>query len=193
MPTLIIYLIGLAGSGKLTIAKVLQKDIFKLVDNHLINNPILSLLDLDGKTSISEEAWDYIGRIRQTVFDFIKTDTFHNFIFNNELLEGGQYDREVYQAVESIALSRKSAFFPIRLLITPEERGRRIISEDRKMRLKTVNREDIYKNKSVMELSHPHTLTLDVSDLSPLQAAQKIQEHIDSKMNDFVLQIGGKH
>jgi shikimate kinase len=47
----LIYLIGFAGCGKLTIAKAIQKKIdCILVDNHLINNVIFSLIDPDGKT-----------------------------------------------------------------------------------------------------------------------------------------------
>lgn len=38
-----LYLIGFAGTGKYTIAKELVKFGYKVIDNHLINNPIFSL------------------------------------------------------------------------------------------------------------------------------------------------------
>lgn len=39
-----LYLIGFAGTGEYTIAKEIANHGYKVVDNHLINNPIFSLL-----------------------------------------------------------------------------------------------------------------------------------------------------
>lgn len=50
----IIYLIGFTGTGKLTIAKEIALKIdIRVVANHLINDPILSLIQADGKTPSS--------------------------------------------------------------------------------------------------------------------------------------------
>jgi hypothetical protein len=50
----IIHLIGFAGVGKLTIAReIVSKTNAKLVDNHLINNPILSII----KAADIEAGW----------------------------------------------------------------------------------------------------------------------------------------
>ena len=76
--TLIIYLIGRSGSGKYTIAKYFEKYGFKIVDNHLINNPIFSLLDLDSVTPIPDFAWETISRIRASIFDFMSKEYKHN-------------------------------------------------------------------------------------------------------------------
>ena len=58
--TVILYLIGKAGTGKYTIAKEIEKSGFSLCDNHLINNPIFSLLNLDGQSPVPQFAWDAI-------------------------------------------------------------------------------------------------------------------------------------
>lgn len=82
-----IYLIGHAGVGKYTIAKELSDFNFKVVDNHLINNSIFSLLDLDGVTPIKENAWETISEIRKSVLGFVCQDTVSNYVFTNELQE----------------------------------------------------------------------------------------------------------
>lgn len=50
MKNTIIYLLGFPGTGKYTIAKEICKQAdFKLVDNHLINNPLFTLIENDDK------------------------------------------------------------------------------------------------------------------------------------------------
>jgi adenylate kinase family enzyme len=48
----IVHLIGSPGVGKLTIARkiIRQRPDFVLADNHLINNPVFSVVKADGKT-----------------------------------------------------------------------------------------------------------------------------------------------
>ena len=86
-PPITIYLIGFAGSGKYTIAKEIAKYGYKVVDNHLINNPIFSLLDLDEKTPIPENARLFTRKIRHVVLDFVSHDQKANYVFTNELVE----------------------------------------------------------------------------------------------------------
>ncbi len=71
--TTLIYLTGKAGIGKYTIAKELAKSHgFIICDNQLINNPIFELLQYDGYAQIPEFAWDFIARIRDEIFEFLK-------------------------------------------------------------------------------------------------------------------------
>ena len=105
MQTRTIYLIGRAGTGKYTIAKELVKAGYKLVDNHLINNPIFSLLNRG--EDISETSWNAIERIRNAVLDFISQDRLHNYIFTNELNDEREgYD--IYDKVRLTAIQRNS-------------------------------------------------------------------------------------
>ena len=64
MPTLgnaVVYLLGPYGVGKLTIAKELCAETAAiLVDNHLINNPILSVIGADGVTPLPAQTWDLL-------------------------------------------------------------------------------------------------------------------------------------
>jgi len=52
----VLYLIGFAGTGKLTIAQVLEPLGFKIIDNHLINDPIFKALDLGKGTPYSSRS-----------------------------------------------------------------------------------------------------------------------------------------
>ena len=49
MDNIFLYLLGFAGTGKLTIARAFARSVgAKVVDNHWINNPIFGLIDPDG-------------------------------------------------------------------------------------------------------------------------------------------------
>ena len=87
MNNVILYLIGFAGTGKYTIAKELAKHGYKIIDNHLINNPIFSLLDLDEGTPIPDRAWNAIEKIRQVILNFIAQQPPANYVFTNVILE----------------------------------------------------------------------------------------------------------
>lgn len=174
---IILYLIGLAGTGKLTIAERLQSLGFKIIDNHLINDPIFKTLDLDGKTPIPPEAWAAIRQIRDIVCRYIATHSQSSFIFTNELLEGSEQDKDLCKKIQGLAFERGSTFIPVRLLVSSEERARRIVSEDRRSRCKWVAL-DRRESVEVMKVTHPNLLTLDVTQLSAQQAAEKIEVHI---------------
>jgi hypothetical protein len=172
-----VYLIGLAGTGKLTIAREFQSLGYKIIDNHLINDPIFRALRLDGETSIPEEAWAAVHKIRNIVLKFIATDRAQNFLFTNELLEGSVADSRTYKKIQSTAIKRGSTFIPVRLLISPEERAHRIVSEDRRHHCKKVS-VDRRKSLTLRSIAHPNLLNLDVTTLSAQQAAKEIENHI---------------
>ena len=75
MNTVILYLIGFAGTGKLTIAnEILERSPFLLVDNHFINNVVFSLIDTDGKSPLPPRVWENTRKVRSIVFDTIRVD-----------------------------------------------------------------------------------------------------------------------
>src|SRR5262245_29704703 len=117
-----IYLIGFAGCGKLTIARAIQKKMdCILVDNHLINNVIFSLIDPDGKTKLPNKVWDNIHQVRSAVFDTIRNlaKPGRTFVFTNELLEGEDYHLKVFADTAELARARNALFLPVRLTISP--------------------------------------------------------------------------
>lgn len=172
-----LYLIGFAGTGKYTIAKEITKFGYKIVDNQLINNPIFSLLDLDGITPIPEKAWASIEKIRKILLDFISKDLKSNYVFTNELYEA-EYDRVIYNQVKGAAEKRGSLFVPVKLNVSFEERKRRITNPERLERFKTTNLAEVQMQQEFIKIDHPHLLELDVTDLGAVQAAEKILDPI---------------
>lgn len=176
----IIYLIGFAGTGKLTIAKeIASKSNIRIVANHLINDPILSVIQADGKTPLPRAVWDKIGIIRDVVFDTITniSPSNYSFIFTNELIEGNDIDLNVYNKVEAIATKRGSKYLPVRLICEAEELCKRVVSEERKANFKMIDKNASLQQSlesTVLNPKHPNTFTLDVTNLSAKEAADVI-------------------
>lgn len=175
-----IYLFGFAGCGKLTIAQAIQSrcDCI-LVDNHLVNNIIFSLIDTDGKTKLPEKVWENVSRVRSAVFDtirdFAKPD--RTFIFTNELIEGEEQDLHLFMEVAQLARHRDSLFLPVRLTISPVELARRVASPDRAERLKETNPQAALTKAQQREVLKPHGfdfLEIDVTTTTPAEAAESI-------------------
>ena len=74
MKNTIVYLLGHPGVGKLTIAKAIcaASDV-RLLDNHLVNNVVFSLIHADGKTPLPEAIWDSVAGIREIAFGVIES------------------------------------------------------------------------------------------------------------------------
>ncbi len=171
-----IYLIGHAGVGKYTIAKELSNFDFKVVDNHLINNPIFSLLDLDDITPIKENAWETIGEIRKSILGFVCQDTLSNYVFTNELQEE-KCDHVIYNQVKNAAEARGSIFIPVKLIINDEsEHKERISNPQRKERFKKTTLPLDRIAKELIQIQHPNLQELDVTNLTPGQAVERLLE-----------------
>ncbi|MBA3953714.1 hypothetical protein H0X48_00135 [Candidatus Dependentiae bacterium] len=186
MENVIIYLIGFAGTGKFTIAKELSlKTGAHIVDNHLINNPIFSVIHTDGSTPIARAAWQKVSVIREAVYTTIEdiSPRKWSFVFTNELIEGSAVDQKIFNRVASIAESRNSIFVPIRLVCDLEELYRRVESVERSSRYKLTDpkvAKSVFEHASVLKISHPLALTLEVTCLSAQESAAKIIEYINN-------------
>ena len=135
------------------------------------------MLNYNGFTKIPESGWNAITRIRNAVFNFITIEQQHNYVLTNCLYEN-KGDRKCYSQVESMSLKRGSLFVPVKLLISEKENLRRILQPSRKERQKSIDPQDVYLNKPLIKIEHPHLFTLDVSELSAAQVAKKILKHV---------------
>ena len=180
----IIYLIGFAGTGKYTIACELAKMTgAKLVDNHLINNPIFSVIEQDGKTKLPLSVWNETAKIRKAVLHAIRTISppHYSFVFTNELYQDDPDDLRIYRQIARLASARDAAFFPIRLLCNAAELHRRKSTPDRRAHFKEIDVSTIewlLTHHEVLKINHPNLLTLDVSDITAEQSAGKILAHV---------------
>jgi hypothetical protein len=196
MTNLFIYLVGFAGTGKLTIAQALAR-LFdaKVVDNHWINNPIFGLIDADGVTPLPAAVWDQVAKVREAVLATIATLAAPeaNFIFTHEGVEGDPVDRAIFESIRSTAARRGARFVPARLLCKEGELVRRIQSPERAAMFKCIDPADAI-NKSryhaVLDPMLPATLTLDVTTLCPEESAAAILAHIRSCMAGEAVETG---
>jgi len=185
MKKTIIHLIGFPGTGKYTIAQELSSlNSFVLIDNHLINNPIFSLIDLDGKTKLSERVWDNTAKIWDAVFDTMIniSNPQNNYILTSALFDNEEKDIIFFKKIMHVVGITQSIYVPVRLLCNKQQLMRRITEEDRKARLKETspdNAEYNIENRRVFFTNHRNEITLETSDLSPSETAKNIIKHIN--------------
>lgn len=173
----VIYLTGKPGVGKYTIAKALaQKYGFIICDNQLVNNPIFMLLQYDGYAKIPDFAWDSIAVIRAEVLKFLTKVPDKNYVLTNCLM-ATEEDKEMYQQVENMAKERGSLFVPVELRISKAEHLKRLTTPARRERWKSIDPKDAEDNAPLLQIEHPNLVTLDVSQLSPQDAAEEIRKH----------------
>lgn len=179
----IIYLIGLPGVGKFTIGKEISKHTgARLIDNHLINNPIFCVIAADGLSPLPEFIWDRIAAIRRIVLDTIRdiSPTHSSFIFTNVLFDNSAADVAYFTDIVELAQQRRAKFIPVRLLCSEDELCRRVVSPERIERFKTVSAESVRRTlhtSTILRVKHLTALTLDVTCLSAAEAADRIIRH----------------
>lgn len=185
MKNTIVYLIGYAGTGKYTIAReIAALTGAVIVDNHLINNPVFSVVGVDGIKPLPAGVWEKIAGIRRIVLDTVAelAQPEASFIFTNELFEGQSVDRLLFEEMTILATKREALFVPVILRCEPEELYRRVASPERAKRFKLRNadwtRESI-RIHSLLHVDHPNCLELDVTSFSPIEAARAIIAHLD--------------
>lgn len=181
----IIYLFGFGGTGKLTIARQLQKRLpLIIVDNQFINNTVFSLIDTDGVTPLSPEVWEYVEEIRTTVFQVIRkiSHPTRSFVLTNELIEGNPEDLALYHKVVQLAEERGALMLPVRLLVSAEELQKRVQSSERKQLLKSTDPGQAIRTWENYAVLRPDgCFELDVSELSPSEAACAIEAELSRR------------
>ncbi|HEX4900365.1 MAG TPA: hypothetical protein VFV61_07515 [Pyrinomonadaceae bacterium] len=180
----IIVLIGFAGTGKYTIGRELcELTGAKLIDNHLINNPVFTVVNQDGIKPLPEGVWDKVKAVREIVYESIRelSPPQMSFVFTIELFESDPGDQRAFVDLEALAAARRSLFVPVRLICEVEELCRRIVDPARAQKLKLRNPETARRKaarESVLDSTHPHVLTIDVTSKTPNKTAEMILRHV---------------
>ncbi len=176
----IIYIIGFAGSGKLTVAKELAKTgPYKLIDNHKINDVIFSVLPTT--ENIPNEVWNKIDEIRQIVIDTIALQKSSNqsYIFTNELIENDPFDLKYYQSIVNLSKEINASLLPIVIYCNLNCLEKRIQSADRKGTYKIIDAEYGLERIKGKKLFVPRdAFTIDTSELSVDETVKKILRSI---------------
>jgi len=196
LPNTFIYLLGMPGTGKYTVAQIIAAQAgFRIVDNHLINNPVFSVVRVDGKTALPREIWGYSAKIARVVFDCIRTlsPPHFSFVLTNALYEDDPQDHVWFAEVVALAAERGALFVPVRLVLSDtEEHRRRVTDPRREQRMKETDpaAPERCAQRAVLSPNHPHLLTLDVTDLTAAQTAEKILSHVAARHPQSGAQAG---
>ena len=180
----IIVLIGFAGTGKYTIGRELcERTGAKLIDNHLINNPIFKVVDADGITPLPPGVWGKVKTIRAIVYDSIRelSPPDLSFVFTIELIEGKPGEQQAFDDLKELATARNSLFVPVRLLCEVDELCRRVASPGRIAMIKAISPEAARQKSAdyeVLKAEHPNSRTIDVTRKSPSDSADVILAEI---------------
>lgn len=181
-----IVLIGFAGTGKYTIGRELcALTEAKLIDNHLINNPVFKVVNPDGIRPLPDGIWDKVKAVRAIVYEAIRelSPPELSFVFTIELFERSPGDQRAFLDLEELAASRGSLFVPVRLLCEVEELCRRVVDPSRAQMVKSINPEGARRKsveEAVLDSTHPHVLTIDVTEKTATEAAASILRHIEA-------------
>jgi hypothetical protein len=195
----IVALIGFAGTGKYTIGRELcERTGAKLIDNHLIANPIFSVVNVDGITPLPDGVWARLKQIRRTVYDAIRelSPPEMSFVFTVEWRANNPEDYKSFADLAELAALRHSRFVPIRLICGVEELCRRVTDPARAAMLKELSPE-LARKKSledeVLHISHPNQRTLDVTKRTASGNVDAILDEISSikSVSDRSLTAGG--
>ena len=181
----VIILLGLPGVGKYTIAKQLAERMpAKLVDNHYINNVIFNFLEL-GNGAIPESVWVEVRRIRGAILSILASHAprEHSYIFTGVLLEGFANDMATFYNILHMANLRGARFVPVLLTCNEDEHLSRVTGEDRHLRHKITNPGKVKAmrdegKKVFCPADHPNLMKLDVTHVSPIDAAAEIISHV---------------
>ena len=187
----LVYLIGFPAAGKYTIARELadvmaERDVrMVVVDNHHINNVVFAVIDTDGKKSLPPEVWKHIGEVRAAVLAAIRdvAPPEWSYVFTNVLIAGVPGDERAPGELAALAEARGSAFVPVVLRCDTGQLEHRIVTPERKHRMKWVDpvglRGLVERSKLVDVSAYDNALELDVTTMSPRHAALAIAEHIE--------------
>jgi len=197
----IILLIGFAGTGKYTIGgELCERTGARLIDNHLINNPIFKVVNADGVTPLPAKVWDRVKEVRAAVYEAIRelSPPDMSFVFTMELRQSNPEDHKAFRDLERLAAVRQSRFVPIRLICGVEELCRRVADPARVAMLKEISSELARKKSAedvVLNVPHPNLRTLDVTKRTASGSVDAILDEVSSiksVSNRFLASGGGR-
>lgn len=183
----IILLMGIAGTGKMTIARSIanQNPSFKLVIHDIWTKQILELVGENAQAwwQLDEKGWMAINKMRDVMFytmaEVCPKET--NFVLATEMLAKDPYHQNYFEKVQNTAAIRGSIVTPVRLICDLDELLKRVQSNERAVYFKTRDVELIKKRFTEEEVFFsklPNELTLDVTHLTSDEAAEKILQWV---------------
>ena len=170
---MIIHINGWPGVGKLSVAReVAHKLGARLLDSHVLHDVAGRLCDRG-----TDEYWELYYQVRDVAYGRVRALPSNDvLVMTNALLRESPREVEAWSAVEGLARDRSDRLVAVTLECSIAENVRRLRSEERLQR-KLADPELLMEWRSkytLLTTDSEHSLTIDNSDLSADQAADKI-------------------
>lgn len=181
--TCVVFMLGYPGMGKRTVGSHLAELLDAvLVDNQLINRPLLELFRWDGKESITMEIWDRVVPIREAVLGTIEdlAPRSNSYVFTN-VLEDDEAGSEYYERIRGLAERRGSLFLAVMLTCDIDVQVSRIDAPDRIALRKGSDPEGYRRHRLATNLFGPpdnETLRIDTTTTEPWVNAATIRAEL---------------
>lgn len=181
--TCIVFMLGYPGMGKRTVGARLAALLDGvLVDNQLINRPLIELFRWDGVELLPPEIWDRVVPIREAVLGVIEdlAPSSNSYVFTNVIEDGPDAEGE-YQRLRSVARRRGSLFLSVMLTCDIDVQVARIDNPDRVALRKGSDPEGYRGHRLTTTLYQPppgEVIHLDTTEATPDSNAQRIYQEL---------------
>jgi broad-specificity NMP kinase len=175
---MIIHLNGWPGAGKKTIGQALSALLgARFIHNHLLHDVAIICAGYE-----SAERWDLYETVRSAAYQaLLRHPRSEIFVMTNALCKDFPREELVWKHVVELAVAREVPLIPIVLEVAVEENVRRLQSPER-FGWKMTDAAELRAWLGVYSLLRPQVpelIALDVTELSPEQAAQAIATRIN--------------
>lgn len=183
----IILLMGIAGTGKMTIGETIvkQNPHFKLSTPDSSLDSVLKLLGDNEQVwwSLDEKGWAAVNQaLDVTLYTIAEVcPKENNFVITSEMLADNPYHQNYFERVQHAAIKRGAILTPVRLTCELDELLDRVQNNSRSAYFKTRDIELIkkrYAEEQVFFSKMPNEFTLDVTHLTPDSSAEKIMQWV---------------
>ena len=184
--TCVVFLLGYPGVGKRTVGTHLAELLDGvLVDNQLINHPVLTLFKWDGKFALPIGIWERVAPIRMAVLGTIEdlAPKSNSYVFTN-VLQDDEAGASQYIDLRSLAERRGSLFLPVMLSCDVDEQVRRIDAPDRIALMKGSDPEGYRRHRQQTKLFQPpsdQVLHVDTTEIDSRQNAETIYQTLTDR------------
>ena len=176
---MIIHINGMPGVGKQTVARLLAESL----DAHLIDNHLL----IDLVTSIhkrgSSDYFSMLEKLTDLVLEEVSRTSNETFILTNALTDELPEDRNRLDRLSQFAENHGLRFIQVLLNCDLEENKRRIASENRLLKGKLVNAQELEFLRQNYTIYHPPSkfaLTINATDSSAENISEQIKHYLDN-------------
>ena len=180
MKNAVFYLIGPPGVGKYTVGEIIaERTAAKLVDNHYSITPIFGLIEQDGRAPLPAQLWQQVGKVRSAVIETIAmfSPREWNFVFTHAASDDPS-DAGTCREILAAAERRGAKVMVARLTCAPDELARRVLSPERRFRMKEMDPEAARANAiaPLFDPGHANIVDIDTTAMTPSQVANIVIE-----------------